>query len=107
MSTSKDYAEYILETFGNGFTAKPMFGEYGLYYNQKIAAFICDNRLLIKQIPQSEELKTICEMDYPYPGAKLHYHINDDQLSEPQKFIEILKAVAATAPEKKKRPKPL
>ncbi len=103
MATDKDFIEYLLLKLGNDvrFSTKAMFGEACLYYDGKVVAFVCDNRLLIKPTKQSEHLKDICEMDEAYPGSKLYYLVSEDQLDEPKIFIETMKAIAAATPDKK------
>lgn len=108
MATDKDFIEYLLVKLGNDirFSTKAMFGEYCLYYDGKVVAFVCDNRLLIKPTKQSEHLRDICEMDEAYPGSKLYYLVSEDQLDEPREFIQTMKAIAAATPDKKpKKPK--
>lgn len=107
MPTDKTFIEYVLTKLGNDvrFGAKAMFGEYCLYYDGKVVAFICDNRLLIKPTKQSEHLKDICEMCEAYPGSKLYYLVSEDYLDEPQIFTDTMKAIAAATPAKKVKKK--
>ena len=82
MSTSKDFAEYVLNKLKNPpiFMVKSMFGEYALYAKSKVVGFICDNTVYIKILPQSIDLEKECEKDAPYPGAKLYYVGTEEQL---------------------------
>ena len=50
MSTQQKTVDYILEqSAGAGtITARKMFGEYGMYCDGKVMAFICDDQLFIK-----------------------------------------------------------
>lgn len=72
MSTRKEYLEYILEQFSylENITFKQMMGEYVLYYNGRIAAYICDDRLLIKPTPSAERLMPDAPHEPPYDGAR-------------------------------------
>ena len=47
-----------------------MMGEYILYYRGKIAAYICDDRLMVKPVPAAMELLPEAPAQPPYPGAK-------------------------------------
>lgn len=49
MATSKDYLNFILEQLSslNDITYRQMMGEYIIYYGGKIAAYLCDDRLLV------------------------------------------------------------
>lgn len=50
MATSKDYLEYILDGLSelDEITFRQMMGEYIIYYRGKIAAYVCDNRFLVR-----------------------------------------------------------
>ena len=47
-----------------------MMGEYIVYYNGKIAAYICDDRFLVKNVQSSEALLPGAKSEPPYEGAK-------------------------------------
>ncbi len=72
MATSKEYLNFILEQLSglDGISHKQMMGEYMLYYNGKLVAYLCDNRLLVK--PTKVALEYIKEhiFEPPYKGAK-------------------------------------
>ena len=107
MACDKDFIEYVLAKLGHAprFTARAMFGEYGIYADGKIAGFICDNQLLIKPTPQSLALEDICEKDHAYPNSKLYYVVSEEQLDEPEIFCDIMFAITAATPDKKKKAK--
>ena len=50
MATSKEYLTFILDQLSGleEVTYRSMMGEYILYYREKIAAYLCDDRLLVK-----------------------------------------------------------
>ena len=49
MSTSKDTVAFIEDQLaGLPIRTNPMFGEYGMYYDDKVVGFICDDTLFIK-----------------------------------------------------------
>ena len=105
MATSAETIDFILGKLRDRkrFTARSMFGEYALYADGKVAALVCDDLLYIKIIPASEELEGVCEQGHPFPGARLHYLVDEGQLSTIQNLPGILTAVANTAPIKKKK----
>ena len=72
MSTSKSYLEYILDSLSGleDITYKSMMGEYIVYYRKKIAAYICDDRLLVKPVNAAKRLLPDAPMELPYEGAK-------------------------------------
>jgi len=50
MASDQNYVDFVLEQVKNAgkITAKKMFGEYGIYSDEKIFGLICDNKLFIK-----------------------------------------------------------
>lgn len=107
MSTQKETIEYILEKLGDykRFSSRAMFGEYALYADGKVVALVCDDLLYVKILPASSELENICEKDVPYEGAKLHYVVEEEQISTIENLPEILFAIAESIPEKKGKKK--
>jgi DNA transformation protein len=104
MATSKDTVEFILEKLrGHGdFTVRAMFGEYALYAGGKVVGLICDNLFYVKIVPASGELERVCEKGNPYPGAKLHYIVDEGQLVTVENLPAILIAIAKAVPPKKR-----
>lgn len=72
MSTSKAYLNLILERLMglDGITYRSMMGEYIIYYKEKIAAYVCDYRLLVKVLPITTMLLPDAPHEPPYNGAK-------------------------------------
>lgn len=103
MATQRATVDFILKKLGDPttFTVRAMFGEYALYASGKVVALICDDLLYVKIVPQSAELADACEQGPPYPGAKPHYIVAEDQLSDLNRLGEILREVARALPAKK------
>ena len=72
MATSKEYMDYILDQLSGveGITHRKMVGEYILYIHGRIAAYVCDDRLLVKPVAAAKRLLPDAPMEAPYPGAK-------------------------------------
>ena len=72
MATSNEYLAFILEQLSGveEMTYRMMMGEYMLYYHGKLAAYLCDDRLLVKILPSTEKLLPDAPKEPPYPGAK-------------------------------------
>lgn len=72
MATGKEYLNFILDQHSglDGITHRAMMGEYMIYYHGKIAAYLCDDRLLVKILPSSTELLPDARREPPYDGAK-------------------------------------
>jgi len=100
MATQQETVDFILGKLGDPerFNARAMFGEYALYCDGKVVALVCDDRLFVKILPESESLATQCELGSPYPGAKLHYLVEETQLSTITNLTAILGNLAASRP---------
>ena len=72
MATGKEYLAFILDQLANveGITHRQMMGEYIIYINGKIAAYLCDERLLVKPVPSAVQLMPNAIYEPPYDGAK-------------------------------------
>ena len=107
MATQKETIEYILERLGDRkrFSARAMFGEYALYADGKVVALVCNDLLCPKILPASAALEAICEKDSPYPGAKPHYVVSEDQIRDVEDLPDILLAIAEALPKTKKKTK--
>lgn len=72
MATTKEYLAFILDQLSDleEITACAMMGEYLIYYRGKLAATVCDNRLLVKPLPSAAALLSNARREPPYPGAK-------------------------------------
>lgn len=89
MTTSKEDFNQILaklEPLGD-FTARPMMGEFLLYYNGTLIGGVYDNRLLIKK--SDSNVNCGLPEELPYDTAKrTMYHItNFDDMSQVQTII--------------------
>lgn len=103
MSTNKEYLNFIIEQLSelDGITYRQMMGEYIIYHHGKIAAYLCDNRLLVKSVPSAVRLMPNAKYEPPYEGAKdmlLCDNVDDKD------FLNILfNSMYAELPEPKKR----
>ncbi len=90
MASSLDFVEYICEQLSGAgeITYKKMFGEYGIYCNEKIVGVICDNQFFVKKTEAGAAVYPNCEEAAPYTNAKAHFvidNVDDRQLMA--KFI--------------------
>ena len=79
MATNKGYLEFILEQLSglDEITYRSMMGEYIIYYRGKIAAYICDDRLLVKPVKSAISLMPEASYETPYEGAKDMLLVNE------------------------------
>lgn len=103
MATSKEYLAFVLEQLSDldGITYRQMMGEYIFYYHGKIAAYLCDNRFLVKPTPSALRLMPTASLEPPYKGAKDMLLVED---MDNRAFLkELFMAIESELPEGKKR----
>ena len=105
MATNQNYLSFILDQLSlvDGITYRAMMGEYILYHHEKIAAYLCDNRLLVKILPNTEALLPTAKHEPPYEGAKdmlLVENIDDKEFLK-----ELFEAMYPQLPESRKKTK--
>lgn len=107
MATGTATIDHLIDILSGAGTlsARKMFGEYALYLDGTIVAFVCDDTLFIKPTPGALTLLPDAEKGPAYPGSK-DYIVGSDLLDDPDLCIRALRAVAADAPPPKpKKPK--
>ena len=72
MTSSAEYRNFILDLLSGleDVTAKPMMGEYLLYYRGRLFGGIYDDRLLMKPVPSVVALLPDAPRELPYEGSK-------------------------------------
>ena len=109
MTTDATFIAFICEQadMPHRLTSKKMFGEYALYVDGKVIAFVCDNQLFLKPLPEVRSLLgNVTELP-AYPGSKLYFRISDEL--DDRDALRRLFNVAADAlppPKPKAAPKP-
>jgi len=100
MATRKDTAAFILDRLGHAdrFTVRPMFGEFALYADGKPVAFICDDQLFVKIMPESAALVAQCEKAPAYPGSKDYYLVPEHMISADRSLPEVLLRMGSALP---------
>ena len=106
MASSKTYLLFILEQLSglSEITHRQMMGEYILYYRGKIAAYICDDRLLVKPVPAAKAMLPNALFEPPYEGAKEMLLVEDvdDKAFLTALFQAMYDELPAPKPKKKK-----
>lgn len=72
MSTTKEYLSFLYEQLSSldEISFRPMMGEYLIYYRGKTAAYVCDDRLLVRPTPSEVKLLPDAEYDSMTKGGR-------------------------------------
>lgn len=103
MAASSEYMQFILDQLSglDGITYRAMMGEYIIYHGGKIAAYVCDDRLLVKLLPSTTALLPDARREPPYDGAKDMLLVDN---VDDRDFLEALfRAMYPELPEPKKK----
>ncbi|PHK08460.1 TfoX/Sxy family protein [Spirosoma sp. 209] len=79
MASDTSFVDFVVDQIRNSgeITAKKMFGEYGIYSEEKLFGLICDNKLFIKPTPSGRKFIGNVVEASPYEGAKPSFLIED------------------------------
>ncbi|OAX57027.1 TfoX/Sxy family protein [Xanthomonas graminis] len=99
MASDASDVDYVLEqaALGAALTCKKMFGEYALYLDGKVVAFVCDNQVFVKPTAAGRALLGEVVEQAPYPGGKPHYLI-DEGLEDRTLLQRLLRVTAQALP---------
>lgn len=106
MATDQSFVDYICEQAGLGshLSFRKMFGEYALYLDEKVVAFVCDNLLYLKPTDAGRAVLGTVSEHPPYPGAKLYFRLGDE-LDDRLQLQRALRVTADALPRPKPKPK--
>ena len=105
MATQQRTVDHLLEqAAGAGaVSAKPMFGEYGVYVDGKLIGLVCDDQLYVKPTAAGRLHAEPVSEAPPYPGAKPHLLIEADRWDDGDWLAGLLRVTAAELPAPKPR----
>ena len=102
MASEQKFVDFIVDQIGfsENVTNKKMFGEFGLYFDNKLFGLICDNKLFIKPTQSGREyIKDVVEAS-PYPGANPSFLI-EEKLDDREWLRKLVKITVNELPETK------
>jgi TfoX/Sxy family transcriptional regulator of competence genes len=102
MASEQKFVDFILGQMGDSeqITHKKMFGEYGLYFDNKLFALVCDNKLYMKPTQAGRAyIKDVVEAP-PYSGAKPSFLI-EEQLDDHVWLRQLVMITVKELPEPK------
>lgn len=107
MSTKQSTIDYLTEQIEKAgiIRSRKMFGEYALYCNEKVIAFVCDDQLFVK--PTAAGKKYLGKpIEAPaYPGSKMYYIIDGDLWEDSEWLSELVRVTAEELPTPKPKKK--
>lgn len=103
MATKKEYLELILDQLSglSEITYCKMMGEYIIYYRGKIAAYVCDDRFLVKPVESVKQMIPNAPLEPPYEGAKDMVLIED--IDNREFLTKLFDAMYEELPEPKRK----
>lgn len=103
MATKREYLDFILDQLSglSEITYRMMMGEYIIYYRGKIAAYVCDDRFLVKPVDSVKQMIPDAPLEPPYEGAKDMVLIED--IDDREFLTELFEAMYDQLPEAKKK----
>src|SRR5215213_2513365 len=106
MATEKATVDFILDQLAPlPVRARAMFGEYGVYCDEKFVGLICDDTLFVKPTAVSDQYFTDADLAPPYPGAKDHYVVSGDHVEDTSWLQEVIARTTELLPLPKKKPR--
>lgn len=104
MSSQHTTADFILEQIATAgvVRARKMFGEYGIYCDEKFVAVICDDEFYVKPTEAGRAFIGKPDETPPYPGAKKWFRIPGERWDDSEWMGELVALTARTLPQVKK-----
>lgn len=99
MASDINTVAFIIDQSGLGsrLAYKRMFGEYALYLNTKVVAFVCDNKLFLKPTDAGRELLGTPKEAPAYPGSK-NYFLLEQELDDSVQLRRAFEVTEAALP---------
>ena len=100
MGSDKTLMQKIVDNLADEITLtyKSMFGEFGIYFENKFVAVLSDDQFSIKPTEAGRKfIKSPTEAP-PYPGAKNYFFIENSALEDSQWIAELIQLTAEELP---------
>jgi len=106
MASDQKFVDFVLDqiNFSGQVTYKKMFGEYGMYFGDKLFALVCDNKLFVKPTAAGRAYIADVVEAPPYPGAKPCFLI-EEKLEDSDWLKKLVSITAEELPEPKPKKK--
>ena len=98
MASDARFAAFICQQMAGAgeVSARKMFGEFAVYFGQKVVALITDNQLFVKPTVAGKALLGQPVLGAPFPGAKPYFLMAD--VDDPEVLSALIIATAQDLP---------
>ena len=101
MGSSQSTADFMLDqmSLAGPVSARKMFGEYGVYYEGKMVAVVCDDQLFIKPTVAGRAYIGTPTEAQPFPQAKSWFLMDGEQLEDRAWLAQLVRITACELPQ--------
>lgn len=105
MASKQETVDYLLGQIRDAGELRSlrMFGEYGIYCDDKMVALVCDDMLYVKPTEAGRSFLGEVEEAPPYPGAKNWFLIPEDNWDDALWLSELFRITTPEVPLPKKK----
>lgn len=82
---------------------RPMFGEYGVYFNGQFVGVVCRDRLYLKPTDAADALEPGLDREPPYKGARPSTLVTEEIVDDPERLAALVRTTAEALPPSKSR----
>jgi TfoX/Sxy family transcriptional regulator of competence genes len=107
MATDPKTVSFLVDQMSSAgdVSAKPMFGEYGIYCDGKMVAMACADQLFVKPTVGGRAFAAGVEEAPPYPGARPCLLIDSERWDDREWLAELIRISTLELPSPKPRSK--
>ena len=100
MASDRNTVAFIVDQLAGAgdVSAKPMFGEYGVYCDGGMVAMVCDVQLFVKPTPGGRAFAGAIDEASPYPGAKPCLLVDADRWDDADWLADLVRISTAELP---------
>lgn len=92
-----DFLVEQMEKAGN-MSSRKMFGEYALYCDEKVVAFVCDDQLFVKPTDISPRFREFFVEAPAYPGSKMYCKVSTEKWEDSEWLSDFIRETAEVLP---------
>lgn len=100
MSSQQGTIDFLMEQTASAGTMRfhKMFGEYALYCDDKVVAFVCDDQLFVKPTVAGRAYIGKPEEKPAYPGSKNYFFISGERWDDSEWLTQLIVQTAGELP---------